>query len=61
MGSGYTVLIAGLLHASFNASESTKLDVFDGEWQRVAAVIVLLGILAAATPSRTLRARPAAA
>lgn len=61
VGSGYSVLIAGLLHASFNASESTKLDVFDGEWQQIAAVIVLLGIVAAATASRTLRARPAAA
>ncbi|TLM81677.1 CPBP family intramembrane glutamic endopeptidase [Pseudarthrobacter sp. NamE5] len=61
VGTGYSLLIVGLLHASFNASGSTKLDVFDGEWQQIAAVIVLLGIVAAATASRTLRARPAAA
>jgi hypothetical protein len=58
---GYSLLIVGLLHASFNASASTKLDVFDGEWQQIAAVIVLLGIVAAAAASRPLRSRPAPA
>ena len=59
--SGYSLLIVGLLHASFNASASTKLDVFDGEWQQIAAVIVLLGIVAAAAASRPVRSRPAPA
>ena len=61
LGTGYSLLIVGLLHASFNASASTKLDVFDGEWQQIAAVIVLLGIVAAAAASRPVRSRPAPA
>ena len=61
LGAGYSLLIVGLLHASFNASASTKLDVFDGEWQQIAAVIVLLGIVAAAAASRPVRSRPAPA
>jgi hypothetical protein len=32
LGTGYSLLIVGLLHASFNAAASTKLDVFDGDW-----------------------------
>jgi membrane protease YdiL (CAAX protease family) len=47
VGTGGSLLIVGLLHASFNASASAKLDVFDGEWQQIAAVAVLLGVLAA--------------
>ena len=43
---GGSILIVGLLHASFNASGSTKLSAFDGEWQQIAAVIVLLAALA---------------
>jgi uncharacterized protein len=63
-GTGYSLLIVGLLHASFNASASTKLDVFDGDWQQIAAVIVLLGVVAAASASRsarTTRSKPAPA
>lgn len=48
-GTGYSLLIVGLMHASFNASASTKLDVFDGDWQQIAALILLLGAIAAAT------------
>ncbi|WP_146068859.1 type II CAAX endopeptidase family protein [Arthrobacter sp. ZGTC131] len=44
---GYSLLIVGLLHASFNASAATKLDAFDGDWQQIAAAIVLLGVVAA--------------
>ena len=47
VGTGYSLLIVGLLHASFNASAAPKLDVFDGDWQQIAAVIVLLGVVAA--------------
>ncbi|MDQ0769075.1 membrane protease YdiL (CAAX protease family) [Pseudarthrobacter defluvii] len=54
---GYSLLIVGVLHASFNASASTKLDVFDGEWQQIAALIVLLGVVVAAV-SRHPRLRP---
>ncbi|WP_258805892.1 CPBP family intramembrane glutamic endopeptidase [Pseudarthrobacter sp. NS4] len=61
VGTGYSLFIVGLLHASFNASASTKLDVFDGEWQQIAALILLLGVTAAATASRTSRSRPAPA
>lgn len=59
LGTGYSLLIVGLLHASFNASASTKLDVFDGEWQQIAAVIVLLGVVAAVFPAWRLRTAPA--
>lgn len=58
LGTGYSLLIVGVLHASFNASASTKLDVFDGDWQQLAAVIALLGVVAAvhtARPSRATR------
>lgn len=55
LGTGYSLLIVGLLHASFNASASTKLDVFDGDWQQIAAVIVLLGVVAAVSASRSSR------
>jgi membrane protease YdiL (CAAX protease family) len=55
---GYSLLMVGLLHASFNASASTKLDVFDGDWQQIAALVVLLGVLIAAV-SRHPRLRPA--
>ncbi|WP_230119472.1 hypothetical protein [Arthrobacter sp. Bi83] len=41
------LILVGLLHASFNASASAQLDVFDGEWQQIAAVAVLLGVPAA--------------
>ncbi|WP_426227439.1 CPBP family intramembrane glutamic endopeptidase [Pseudarthrobacter sp. DSP2-3-2b1] len=57
LGTGYSLLIVGLLHASFNASASTKLDVFDGGWQQIAALIVLLGVVAAATAPRASRLR----
>lgn len=56
LGTGYSLLIVGVLHASFNASASTKLDVFDGDWQQIAAVIVLLGVIAAVHAARTSRA-----
>ena len=46
LGTGYSLLIVGVLHASFNASASTKLDVFDGDWQQIAAVIALLVVVA---------------
>lgn len=62
LGTGYSLLIVGLLHASFNASASTKLDVFDGDWQQIAALILLLGVVAAANAprsSRTSRSEPA--
>lgn len=42
VGTAYSLLIVGLLHASFNASAATKLNVFDGDWQQIAALIVLL-------------------
>ncbi|MGF9647098.1 type II CAAX endopeptidase family protein [Pseudarthrobacter oxydans] len=48
LGTGYSLFIVGLLHASFNASMSIKLDVFDGDWQQIAALILLLGVVAAA-------------
>jgi hypothetical protein len=47
LSTGYSLLIVGVLHASFNASASTKLDVFDGDWQQIAAVVALLGVIAA--------------
>lgn len=53
LGAGYSLFIVGLLHASFNASASTKLDVFDGDWQQIAALILLLGMVAAASGSRS--------
>lgn len=59
LGTGCSLLIVGLLHASFNASASTKLDVFDGDWQQIAALIVLLGVVAAAMAPRASRLRPA--
>ena len=39
---GQSLLIMALLHASFNASEQSKLAVFDGAWQQIAAATVLL-------------------
>ena len=54
VGTGYSLLVVGLLHASFNASAATKLDVFDGDWQQIAALIVLL---AAAMSLRGIRGR----
>ncbi|MCE3293366.1 MAG: hypothetical protein K0Q84_2303 [Arthrobacter sp.] len=56
LGTGYSLLIVGVLHASFNASASTKLDVFDGDWQQIAAVIALLGVVAAVHAARPPRA-----
>ncbi len=56
LGTGYSLLIVGVLHASFDASASTKLDVFDGDWQQIAAVIVLLGVIAAVRAARPSRA-----
>lgn len=58
LGTGFSLLIVGLLHASFNASASTKLDVFDGDWQQIAALIVLLGVAAAASRAWRLRRAP---
>ncbi len=60
LGTGFSLLIVGLLHASFNASASAKLDVFDGDWQQIAALIILLGVAAAASRAWRLR-RPAPA
>ncbi|WP_458782085.1 CPBP family intramembrane glutamic endopeptidase [Arthrobacter sp. D3-16] len=57
LGTGYSLFIVGLLHASFNASMATKLDVFDGEWQQIAALILLLGVLAAASALRTFHSK----
>jgi hypothetical protein len=57
LGTGYSLFIVGLLHASFNASMSTKLDVFDGEWQQIAALILLLGVIAGALAFRTARSK----
>jgi hypothetical protein len=57
LGTGYSLLIVGLLHASFNASASTKLDVFDGDWQQIAAVIVLLAVFAAVSLYRMIRSK----
>lgn len=59
LGTGYSLFIVGLLHASFNASMSTKLDVFDGEWQHISALILLLGVIAAANAFRTSRSKRA--
>ena len=59
LGTGYSLFIVGLLHASFNASMSTKLDVFDGEWQQIAALILLLGFIAAGNAFRTSRSKRA--
>lgn len=61
LGTGYSLFIVGLLHASFNASMSTKLDVFDGEWQQIAALILLLGVVAAANAFRASRLKRAPA
>src|SRR5688572_7796529 len=55
LGTGYSLLIVGVLHASFNASASTKLDVFDGDWQQITAVIALLGVIAAVHAARPAR------
>jgi membrane protease YdiL (CAAX protease family) len=46
LGTGHSLLIVALLHASFNASEQTKLAVFDGAWQQIAAATLLLVVLA---------------
>jgi membrane protease YdiL (CAAX protease family) len=54
---GGSILIVGLLHASFNASGSTKLTAFDGEWQQIAAIIVLLAALALYRSTTTRRTR----
>ena len=45
LGTGQSLLIVALLHASFNASEQSKLPVFDGEWQQIAAAALLLVVL----------------
>jgi uncharacterized protein len=45
LGTGQSVLIVALLHASFNASEQSKLPVFDGAWQQIAAATLLLVVL----------------
>ncbi|MEN8583568.1 hypothetical protein ABFP37_12775 [Burkholderia sp. RS01] len=55
LGTGHSLLIVGLLHGSFNASAEAKLDVFDGGRQQIAAVIVLLGGVAAARILRSPR------
>jgi membrane protease YdiL (CAAX protease family) len=46
LGTGQSLLIVALLHASFNASEQSKLAVFDGAWQQIAAAALLLVVLA---------------
>jgi membrane protease YdiL (CAAX protease family) len=46
LGTGHSLLIVALLHASFNASEQAKLAVFDGAWQQIAAATLLLVVLA---------------
>jgi membrane protease YdiL (CAAX protease family) len=56
LGTGQSLLIVALLHASFNASEQTKLAVFDGAWQQIAAATVLLAVLALLRKFRTLTA-----
>ncbi|MDQ0620243.1 hypothetical protein [Arthrobacter globiformis] len=59
-GSGATAwpdVIVALLHASFNASDQTKLAaVFDGAWQQIAAATLLLVVLALLRKFRTLKA-----
>lgn len=57
-GTGGSVLIVALLHASFNASGAAKLGVFEGEWQQIAAIIVLLAALAAGPASAYPAHRP---
>jgi membrane protease YdiL (CAAX protease family) len=56
LGTGQSLLIVALLHASFNASEQSKLAVFDGAWQQIAAATVLLVVLALLRKFRTLTA-----
>ena len=56
LGTGRSLLIVALLHASFNASEQSKLAVFDGAWQQIAAATVLLVVLALLRKFRTLTA-----
>ncbi|CAH0135924.1 hypothetical protein SRABI26_00344 [Arthrobacter sp. Bi26] len=60
LGTGHSLFIVGLLHASFNASAADKLDLFDGDWQQIAALIVLLAGVAAAGVTRPARSRQAA-
>ena len=56
LGTGRSLLIVALLHASFNASEQSKWAVFDGAWQQIAAATVLLVVLALLRKFRTLTA-----
>ncbi|MBT2549460.1 hypothetical protein [Arthrobacter sp. ISL-65] len=56
LGTGQSLLIVALLHASFNASEQSKLAVFDGAWQQIAAATLLLVVLALLRKFRTLTA-----
>ncbi|MFC7847585.1 CPBP family intramembrane glutamic endopeptidase [Arthrobacter sp. NPDC057388] len=56
LGTGQSLLIVALLHASFNASEQTKLPVFDGAWQQIAAATLLLAVLVLLRKFRALAA-----
>ena len=56
LGTGQSLLIVALLHASFNASEQTKLPVFDGAWQHIAAATLLLVVLVLLRKFRALAA-----
>ena len=56
LGTGQSLLIVALLHASFNASSADKFTVFDGAWQQIAAATVLLVVLALLRKFRALAA-----
>lgn len=56
LGTGQSLLIVALLHASFNASEQSKLPVFDGGWQPIAAATLLLVVLVLLRKFRALAA-----
>jgi len=56
LGTGQSLLIVALLHASFNASEQSKLPVFDGAWQQIAAATLLLVVLVLLRKFRALAA-----
>lgn len=56
LGTGQSLLIVALLHASFNASEQTKLPVFDGAWQQIAAATLLLVVMVLLRKFRALAA-----
>ncbi|MFE5838601.1 CPBP family intramembrane glutamic endopeptidase [Arthrobacter sp. NPDC056493] len=56
LGTGQSLLIVALLHASFNASSADKFTVFDGAWQQIAAATLLLVVLALLRRFRALSA-----